>query len=522
MAFVGKAKADSGLMRRLEEERREKLEELYEDPFVGYTSLQDAIADSKITSQAEVLARLLKKESLFISGLPGAGKTTIINRFVELIKNEYENSYNVAVTASTGIAGALIGGETIHRWAGLGISTDPFNPKEIPYQMKSKEWVIKKTDVLIIDEISMLPAYLFTKLDALLKHFRKSDKPFGGVQLVLIGDFLQLPPVTNKSSEDLDCRFAIETEAWKNGNIGYAYLDKTHRAVDSRLKQILIEMSNDKLSEKSRALIQSRIDQPKQANTAYTVLFTTNKVIDKYNNEQLEANPSKKVTFKTRSKFGITKDCERVVKMYGLQEEIHLKVGATVMLTSNILYNGAQVANGSIGVVTSISNGFPSVKFNNGTRMAVAKKVYELTEKEEKYDPVTQKKYSFDRTVAQVEQLPLKLAYAITVHKSQGQSFDGVILDLSKIFQSGLGYVALSRVRSLDDLIITGISDKALLVSPKSKKINTYVKKKAFLARRAAVEDLDVLDSLLSNELYRGMYWDREAKPRNTYYDEPF
>lgn len=491
------------ILKKIEQDRQNKIIELSEDPYLGFKDLDQAFEECKITSQAEVLARLLNRENLFISGMAGAGKTAVINRFIELIDAEYKGVFNIAVTASTGIAATLISGSTIHSWAGFGVSKEPFDPSDLDYFIKSKRKQFEQLDVLIIDEISMLPAYLFTKLNAALKYFRKNDEPFGGVQLVVIGDFLQLPPVNRKSDVDVDNRFVIETDDWKEADFKFCFLDKTYRATDERLKKILIEISKNSLSTESEELINERMFTKPDSGKAYTTLFTTNKNVDKYNEEQLSLNPNPSRKYIARN-FGAAKEVEKAYKKYNIPETIELKVGATVILTKN-LKQPVALANGSIGVVQKILTEGVQVKFNNGHTEFINYRDNNITKKEEFL--VNGKMQKIDVIVATVSQIPLKLGYAITVHKSQGQTFDGVVMDLSNCFQEGLGYVALSRVRSIDDLVIQGINKKAYKVSAKSQKITLYVKKKAFLDRRVFLENKDYYDSLLTDSFARLMNW---------------
>lgn len=492
-------------VRRTEERRRETLEALRADPFVGFESIDKAIEETRLTSQPEVLARLLKRENLFISGLAGSGKTHIINTFIKLLDAEYDGVFNVAVTASTGIAASLIGGQTIHSWAGLGISTTPFDKDQIEPSMWSRYQNLRTADVLIIDEISMLPAHLFTKLDLALKHFRRSDEPFGGVQMVLIGDFLQLPPVAGKDSKEVDNRFAIQTETWKEANITYCFLDKSYRATDLRLKKMLLEISSGKVTDFSKALIANRCDSEKDPDITYTTLFTTNRNVDAYNQKELDANPSESKFFKVRRSFGDQKEVDKMIKRYNLPETLELKTGATVILTKNIMTDGGVLANGSLGKVEGFMNGIPVVRFNTGYTKLIPHAIYETTNKVETI--YKGKKHVIHEVIAQISQIPLKLGYAITVHKSQGQTFDGVELDLSKVFQDGLGYVALSRVRSADHLVITGFNEKAYRVSDLSRKITVYVKRQALKSRKEFLADKDTYEMLLTSELYRAMYW---------------
>lgn len=503
----------------------------YSDPYMGFPTLDDAIAASSFTSQAEVLARLIRRENLFISGLAGAGKTTVINRFKDYIESKFEN-FKVEVTASTGIAATLINGTTIHSWAGLGISTEPFNPEKPESNMWMASKRMQAADVLIIDEVSMIPAHLFTKLDAVMKHYRYSDEPFGGVQLVLLGDFLQLPPVDRKE-EGVDNRFAIETEAWHNANIRYCFLDKTYRASDERLKNILIEISNDAVSEDSKKLIRSRMyNKAEDPNKVYTTLFTTNRNVEKYNQEQLDKNSNEPHFFYKKNISGDPKNLEKLAKQQGIPACIQLKIGATVIMTKNtehqVFYterslqdsiNKRRVVNGSIGVVINFIEGLPVVKFNNGTILTISLANYRLEEKialPATVDKDGKKKNNFEiRTLASINQLPLKLGYAITVHKSQGQTFDGVRTNLKNCFQPGLGYVALSRVRSLDDLIIEGIDDKAYQVSEKARKISKFVRKKAYLERSIFLEDKETYDNFLTSAYTQMIEWNDETLSSN-------
>lgn len=513
MSFVGKPNSEAAIAaRKAEEEKRiAELAVMHHDLYMGYDSMEAAISDSKLTSQAEVLARLFSRENVFVSGLAGSGKTTVVNRFIKQLHLETNGAYNVAVTASTGIAATLLDGQTIHSWAGLGISTEPFNPKK-PYASSPSKSAIenmKYTDVLIIDEISMLPAYLFTKLDAILKFHRKNKKPFGGVQLILLGDFLQLPPVVTESNADVDNRYAIETDAWKEADLKYCFLDKTHRSTDARLKRILVEISTGNISDRSRDLIDSRRGMKPNPDKAYATLYTTNRNVDAHNAQELAKNPNEKKRFPIILE-GDMEIATKLMKQHKVSDVIEFKIGATVMLTKNTQTIGGTLANGSIGKIISWRDGTPVVKFNSGAILNVERTV--IHSKEEKKPALRPDgtKYNKKEIVASVVQIPLKLAYAITVHKSQGQSFDGVIASLDKCFVPGLGYVALSRARSLDDLIISGFSDKAYKVGEKSLVISNFVRRKAVVARKKLQEDIGMYESALSNPLDRLAVWPEE------------
>jgi len=471
------------------------------DPFLGYPTFDAAVDDAKFTSQAEALARLFSGKNVFLSGPAGSGKTFLIERYCEWLDAEFEGRVNVAITASTGIAAQLLGGRTIHSWSGIGITNDTFK------QPSRSEWGarerLENVDVLVIDEISMLPAYLFTRLDALLRFMRKSKAPFGGVQLIVMGDFMQLPPVarkgeTNSDGEEVDGGFCIRTEAWKKASFRALYLDKVRRAKDPKLKRVLASIAADKVDDKTRELVKSRLGATRDPNKKYMVLFTTNKNVDRYNQDRLAENPNPERRIPIRC-YGLAdpaKNKERwdsIKKSYGIPEFCQLKVGATVMLTANLPEGHS---NGSLGEVTSIEGEGAVVRFNDGISELIGFKEYEFQEKVlvrvEKRKGKDVEVFE-DQTVATVAAIPLKLGYAISVHKSQGQTFSAVEADLSFIFAAGLGYVALSRVSALDDLILTGnrIHPDVFAVDRNSLRYSKATKKAAHGRRKEMLKNME-------------------------------
>lgn len=507
---------------KLEQERIKQVVEAREakkaaytaDPYLGFPTLSKAIEAYKGNSQAEALARLLARENIFISGLAGSGKTTVIRRFMEMMDAEFEGSVNIALTATTGIAATLIEGRTIHSWSGLGLGDKPFDAGDLPKTYWARRNEIRETDVLVIDEVSMLPAYLFTNLDKMLQFTKKNKKPFGGIQLVLIGDFLQLP-VVSRPGDELDTRFVIQTDEWKKADIKCLFLDKSYRAKDNRLTEVLREVSRGSVTSKSMDMLADRMGLDESVfdkqGKVYTVLHTTNKNVDAFNKQKLDEQPGAVRLLKSVDKSGKADDIAKAYKMYNIPEFIELKVGATVMLTKNVSSQDGEMsyANGSLGKITKIEPGFGSiqVQLNSGDVVWVDKYVYSLTEKKSFTDSYG-KTIHFESILAEIEQFPLKLAYAITVHKSQGQTFDGVVVDLSKCFQPGLGYVALSRVRNLDDIVIKAMSSNALHVSPVGQTISKVVKTRAVESRKEFIEKIDDYDMMLSDPTKRGVYWE--------------
>lgn len=483
-------------------QRISDLEDFFADPYLGYASFVEASDDCRASSQAEVLARLLNRENLFISGPAGSGKTTIIKKFISVVDALTEGKYNIAVTASTGMAASLIDGRTIHSWSGLGIFEGNYNPKskDAPKIFRVYDQ-IKFTDVLIIDEISMLHAYYLDNLDALLKYVRRNKKPFGGIQVVFLGDFMQLPPVEPREpKDDLNYGYAITAKSWKDADITHCYMDKTHRATDPDLKHMLLRISNDQVDEKTQQIVRRCQENSRDKNKTYTTLFTTNRNVENFNNQELAKVPGTVSTFFAKKIDGSKDAADKLIKQRNIIQVLELKVGAVVIVTSNISDDeGIIAANGSVGKVINIMKESVTVRLNDGNTVVIPPMMYQLTKK----IPVTLSEtetIEVDEVEASVSQIPLKLGYAITVHKSQGQTFDAIEVDLSKCFIPGLGYVALSRVRELENLVITGMSRNALQVDQKSKKISTYVKKKALIARKDFLENQDEYTELTKLE----------------------
>lgn len=511
MAVLSAEEYKLKVLQEVQEKRYKVLKELEDDPFLGYKTIEDAYADYKVTSNVEVLARMLNRENLFISGPAGSGKTTIIKKFMSIVDAESEGTANIALTASTGIASKLINGKTIHSWSGLGINTEPLTDENIKEFLNGENgsflrgriYTIKKTDVLIIDEISMLPAYFFSNLNTVLKYAKNNKKPFGGIQIIVTGDFQQLPPVDK--DKNLDNRFVFFTDAWKEADFNFCYMDKLHRATDKRLQYVLESISRGKVDDKTRRLINSRMEHNLDSSEKpefFTTLYTTNKNVDSYNKEQMDLLPEK-LQIKKAVEHGAQKKVQKIYKDNNVQKELELKVGAIVMVTTNL---SSSVPNGFIGKIVNISRDIVAIISNDGKTHFVGRRNYTLEEDREgvgkdgniiKYKDV----------VATVSQFPLRAAWAITVHKSQGQLFNGVYTDLSNCFTKGLGYVALSRVRNLDDLIIKKFSEKAYEIDEKAREITKEVKHGALSGRKEFIKNEAHYVSLLSYSLYRKLEW---------------
>jgi ATP-dependent DNA helicase PIF1 len=382
---------------------------------------------------------------VFLTGAPGSGKTHTLNQYITYLK---EHAIGVAVTASTGIAATHIGGVTIHSWSGVGIRKN-LTPQELD-SMEDKKYLWKryeKTRVLVIDEISMLDGQILDTVNAVCKQFKRNDKPFGGMQVVLVGDFFQLPPVSRPGEGAI---FAFDSESWKELKPLVCYLGEQHRQDDEKLLQILDQIRSGDVEE-GFEILQDRQNIEFEDIIKVTKLYTHNQDVDAINVAELAKLGEGQKTF-TMMTYGAKNHIEKLVGSCLSPQYLDLKVGAVVMCTKNNFDAG--YANGTLGEVVGFDDetGNPIIVTNEQKEITIA--------------PVEWAIEDTDRRLASIEQIPLRLAWAITVHKSQGMSLDAAEIDLSKAFEYGQGYVALSRVRTLSGLKLLGFHPNALMIHP--------------------------------------------------------
>ena len=382
--------------------------------------------------------------NVFLTGAPGAGKTYVLNKFV---KRAERAGKKVAVTASTGIAASHIGGTTIHSWSGLGI-LDSLSDDDLR-RLGSSERLAKRyngTDILVIDEVSMLHGQRLDMINRLAKVLRASEVPFGGMQVILVGDLFQLPPIS-RGTDVFD--FAYLSEAWAELDLQICYLTEQHRQQgNDALLGLLEAMRRGEVNEDHGLLLQARLEQ-EPPESAVTRLYAHNIDVDAINQRHLDALPGHARQFEMRTK-GSKAKVEQLAKGLLAPEVLELKTGAEVMFVANNFAEG--FVNGSRGRVIEFENDQPVVRLMNGRRITVEPHSWSLSED--------------GRVRAEVTQLPLRLAWAITIHKSQGMSLDAAEIDLGRAFTPGMGYVALSRVRSLDGLYLRGINAMAMAMHP--------------------------------------------------------
>ena len=394
--------------------------------------------------QELALAILLSGRSALLTGAAGTGKTYLLNTFIAQAR---KRGKKVSVTATTGLAATHLGGNTIHSWSGIGVS-DHLPNNFFERLSKTRRDVISKTDVLIIDEISMLHDFRLDMIDKVLRTVRENDQPFGGIQLVMSGDFFQLPPVNRPNEQGGG--FVVYSDAWQELRPAVLYLERQYRQNDDRILEILTALRTGDVRRRhvEALLARTKIEPP---DGDITELHTVNVDVDDINIQKLAELPGEERSYQqttTGSKIYV----ENLQRSVLAPENLAIKLGALVMAVKNSpqkLY-----ANGSIGTVVDFEplTEYPVVEFRDGRRVTMVPDVWELRDGERKR--------------ASISQVPLRLAWAITVHKSQGMTLDAAKIDLRKAFVEGMGYVALSRVRDLDNLYLYGINRRALEVSP--------------------------------------------------------
>ncbi len=419
-------------------------------------------------TQNEALTLLKMGKNVFLTGPAGSGKTYVLNSYITYLE---ERGVEVAITASTGIAATHLGGMTIHAWSGIGIK-DSLSARDIDY-MEQQQYLWKRFEnvkVLIIDEISMLKGTTVDMVDHVCRAFKRNQKSFGGLQVIFSGDFFQLPPIEkyrpqaqmeqislySDSSDDIQYEvedeirtpFAFLSQSWKQADLHVCYLTEQHRQDDSTLLNILNEIRSGEVSDDTRELLLEKVttkdipDVPK--------LYTHNIEVDKFNLEQLDKIDGEGQIYEMTSK-GKLSGVEALKRGCLSPEELWLKIGALVMFVKNNPVAG--YVNGTIGEITGFNeDGFPVVLTKEGREYVALPQSWAIEDQ--------------GNIVAEIFQVPLRLAWAVTIHKSQGMTLDSALIDLSQAFVAGQGYVALSRVKTLDGLYLKGINRQALEVHP--------------------------------------------------------
>ncbi len=404
--------------------------------------------------QKEFFLNFFAKRNIFLTGPAGTGKSYCINELIDFLDDV---GHPYGKTATTGVAALNIGGTTIHSWAGIGLGDD--DGTDLLDKVSSNKKAtnrIKGAKLLIIDEISMAKADLVEKIDIVCQFIRNSGAPFGGLQVVFVGDMLQLPPVFNRMEEEM---FAFDSEAWKSAGIKTVHLTEIVRQHDEpAFAAFLNEIRMG--TAKNFDILEPCLTRVFPDDGIKPVkLFCKNYDVDAYNAAQLAKIEGPVKTYysvddgPTNWKQFFDKNCRA-------PNPLHLKVGAQVMLLTNLAIE-SKLINGSVGVVEKMYDDCVEVRFANGT-FPIEPFKWEM--KQNEIDVFGQMKRV---PIASRKQIPLKLAWSITVHKSQGATLDRAEVDASEAFACGQIYVALSRVRNLSSLKLKRFSPTKITVSKK-------------------------------------------------------
>ena len=416
------------------------------------------------SEQQVVLDNVACGKNILITGGAGVGKTYLIRRIAQC-----DSLRNIAVTSTTGTSSILINGTTLHAYLGIGIGTGSVEQMRSSIMKKKflrERW--QRINILIIDEISMLTARLFDKLEELARMVRKSNKPFGGIQLILSGDFCQLPPIGVSSGAE---EFCFEADSWNSciGKQNVMILKTILRQADplfqETLNQLRMGIVTSDVKEVFSSCIGRKFDDPF---IQPTNLFPLNRSVDEVNNKNFTKTVedtqhqiyeyAQEVENSTEPMNKRTREAaiEKYKKYSIIPDQLQLCVGCQVMLIHNLDLTDEgekKLVNGSRGVVIKFVNDLPYIKFKNGKECVIDYHEWEIEESDINYGKIIQ--------------IPLRLGYAFSIHKSQGCTLDMVRLDLRNIFDYGMGYVALSRVCDLSSLSIIGIDWAGFKTHPK-------------------------------------------------------
>lgn len=384
-------------------------------------------------------------ENVFITGQAGTGKSFLLNQ----LRREFRH---MVVTASTGAAAVNVGGTTVHSFAGMGICNKPAETV-VMFMNEMRQTLINSTELLAIDEISMISARTLDYFNRVLQLVRGNEEPFGGIQVICIGDFLQLPPVQQRGKPEEG--FAFESEAWEMAEFHPIILEKIYRQDDPKFMEVLGRARIGAMLPDDVETITMTDFSIQPENEAVIQLFAKNQPAIQYNQAKLNQLKGSPVQF-LASDTGKEHHIKTLDKNCLAPKELYLKPGARVMLVINYDFKRGLI-NGSMGIVQEINKPMQlvTILFDNDELLTIGRCV--CGQMEEK-----------GRLLAEREQIPLRLAWAISIHKSQGMTLSNVHVDMMGVFEFGQAYVALSRAKDLKGLKVMNLFIEDVKAHPKA------------------------------------------------------
>ncbi|AFY03128.1 ATP-dependent DNA helicase Pif1 [Bdellovibrio bacteriovorus] len=392
--------------------------------------------------QSSALDLLRSGENVFLTGGAGSGKSFLIRQFMrELDPKE------MPILASTGAAAVLLGGRTFHSFFGLGIME---GGADATYERASKDKRLmsrlRKVEGVIIDEISMIPGQALMIAEALSQRARESKLPWGGMRVIAVGDFAQLPPVTHTGQRD----WCFLNGVWEVSGFQTVMLSHNQRVSDNLFLDVLSDVRHGKVTERVREFLNEHV-QDHDEDDPGTRLFPRKINAEKFNERKLAEIDETEVVIESIYS-GSERHIETLKKASPIAEKLILKIGCQVMFLQNDPQR--RWVNGTRGSVVDITADQITVRKDRGREVQVSKSSFAIQDAE-------------GNIMAQVEQFPLTLAYATTIHKSQGATLDDLWCDLSQLWEPGQAYVALSRLRSAKGLHLIGWNPRSIIVDPK-------------------------------------------------------
>jgi ATP-dependent exoDNAse (exonuclease V) alpha subunit len=399
--------------------------------------------ESSLDIEQQTAFELLQSgENVFVTGGAGSGKSYLIRHFMQGL-----DAKTMPILASTGAAAVLLGGRTFHSFFGLGIMEG--GPQETYHRVKEDGKLLKRlsqVEGVIIDEVSMIPSSALEIAEQLSRHARQSSLPWGGMRVIVVGDFAQLPPVTRQGQKR---EWAFQSETWRQSGFQIVELAKNQRTYDQQFLEVLNDVRKGKVTALVKEYLDFKVREHDEEDET-TRLFPRRDQSEIFNQKKLAQISSEEVKIPSIY-LGEERLVEALKKNSPIPGELVLKVGCRILFVQND--PNKRWVNGTKGTVVDIAPDKITVEKDTFRHVTVEKTQFSLQNAEGK-------------TVASVINFPLTLAYATTIHKSQGATLDEIWVDLSRLWEPGHAYVALSRLRTGDGLKLLGWNPRSVITDP--------------------------------------------------------